>query len=206
MATLMTIGSASAGLVINETLADPNGPGAADFDANADGTFSSTQDEYIEFVNDMATALDISGWTVDDAVANRHTFAAGTILAPGQAFVLFGGGSPNAANFGGALVGTASTGFIGLNNGGDTVSVFDAANVLNVTAPSGTGDGVSSTRDPDLTGSFVLQDSLAGGLPGTPGFENDGTTPFASASVVPEPSSIALLGLIGLAGAVRRRR
>ncbi len=194
---------ATADLVINEVLANPNGPGAEDFDANMDGNFDVGDDEFIEFVNTLATSLDISNWTVNDGIGVRHTFAAGTVLNPGQAFVLFGGGSPSVSNFGGALVDVASTGTLGINNGGDTITVFDLGSVAIASVASGTGVGVSSTRDPDLTGGFVLHDTLPGGFPGTPGFRNDGTTSF---SAVPEPGVIGLLSVFGVGLIGFRRR
>jgi len=95
---------AEADLVLNEYMADPISANGDIFDSNLDGTAHAGEDEYIEFVNIMPTSLDISGWTVSDTAMVRHTFAAGTILNSGQAIVLFGGGTPDASNFGGSLV------------------------------------------------------------------------------------------------------
>ena len=203
LAVLALSTQAHSALIINETMADPNGPGTADIDSNCDGMFDSSEDEFVELVNDDTLPLDISGWTLEDAAALRHTFAPGTVLAPGQAFVLFGGGSSTSACTCGALFDVASAGFLGLNNGGDTVTIFDDMGVMQASAMSGSGDGVSSTRDPDLTGSFVLHDSLAGGLASSVGKMNDGVTPFA----VPEPSPFFLLGmaLLGFLGIGKRR-
>ncbi len=81
-------------------------------DANGDGTRDATNDEFIELINTGFTAIDISGWTLHDALSLRHTFASGTILPPREATVVFGGGTPTGA-FGNAaansLVFVAST-------------------------------------------------------------------------------------------------
>lgn len=183
---LACCGSTSrADLLINEIMADPGG-----FDSNNDGDFNTTQDEYIELVNNMTTSLDISGYKVKDSTTTRHVFAASTILAPGQALVLFGGGTPD-GTFGGSVVAIASG--LGLNNGGDKVSVTDDSDNELATHEYGSegGNDTSLTRDPDLTGNFVQHNSTAGGLTGSPGLRIDGTT----FSTIPEPSSFAFLAV-----------
>jgi hypothetical protein len=102
-------------VVINETLADPADdlPG----DANGDGTRDSSDDEFIEIVNVSGAELDLSGWTLSDAVQVRHTFPADSVIPAGCTAVIFGGGVPT-GGFGGAVMQTASTGALGLNNGG----------------------------------------------------------------------------------------
>ncbi|MEM8754238.1 MAG: lamin tail domain-containing protein, partial [Pseudomonadota bacterium] len=107
-------------IVINEILADP----AADLpgDANGDGTRDATQDEFVEIVNAGAAPADLSGFTLSDGVQARHVFPEGSVIAPGEALVVFGGGTPS-GEFGGATVQLASTGALGLNNGGDTITI-----------------------------------------------------------------------------------
>lgn len=166
-------------LVINEIHADP----ASDIsgDANGDGVRDATDDEFVEIVNTAAFDVDISGFTISDGVGVRHTFAAGTTLAAGAAIVIFGGGTPTGA-FGGALVQSASSGSLGLNNGGDTVTLAaaDATLIDEVTYGGEGGNNQSLTRDPDLTGGFVLHSTVAdaAGALYSPGAETDGT-PFA---------------------------
>ena len=75
-------------------MADPAFGSGLGFDSNNDGAFDSTDDEYLEFVNDMATSFDISGYTITDLGLTKHTFAASTVLSAGQAIVVFGGGTP----------------------------------------------------------------------------------------------------------------
>ncbi len=164
-------------LVINEIHADPAAglPG----DANGDGVRNATADEFVEIVNTSPFDVDISGFTISDAVGVRHTFAAGTTLATGAAIVVFGGGAPTGA-FGGALVQTATSGALGLNNGGDTVTLTaaDATIIDEVTYGGEGGNNQSLTRDPDITGGFVQHSTVAdaGGALFSPGAETDGTS------------------------------
>jgi len=136
-------------LVINEILADPS---ATAGDANGDGTIDTTQDEFVEIVNSTASSIDISGWTLNDAIGVRHTFPAGTLIPANCSVIVFGGGTPS-GTFGNSLVQTASTGMLGLNNGGDTVSLFNGASSEGTyTYGAEGGNDTSLTRDPDITG------------------------------------------------------
>ncbi|OAN62469.1 hypothetical protein A8B79_02665 [Balneola sp. EhC07] len=143
-------------IVINEIHADP-GTGT---DANGDGGTSSTNDEFVEIVNTGTTELDISSWSIEDGVGNRHTFAASTTLQPGQAIVVFGGGTPD-GEFGGSLVVTASSGGLGLNNSGDDVILKNngGSTIASYTYGSEGGDNQSITRSPDLTGAFAKHET-----------------------------------------------
>ena len=167
-------------LIINEIHADPD---ATNGDSNGDGTVSSTQDEFVELVNNSGGAMDISDWTISDAVGVKHTFESGTTLMKGQGIVVFAGGTPT-GTFGGSITNTA--GSLNLNNSGDSITVTnsDGTVVATDTYGSEAGDNQSITRDPDLTGSF-LKHSAATGADGalfSPGTKVDGTT-FAEASV-----------------------
>ncbi|KAA3657588.1 MAG: lamin tail domain-containing protein, partial [Calditrichaeota bacterium] len=164
-------------LILNEIHADP----AADLagDANGDGTRDTTDDEFIELVNSGSTPIDLSGWTVSDAVSVRHIFADGVSLGVDEALVLFGGGSPT-GNFGGATVLTASSGQLGFNNSGETITISDSTDavVIKFTYGSEAGDNQSISRDPDLTGDFVKHseiDAAAGAL-FSPGTKVDGSS------------------------------
>lgn len=140
-------------LLINEIHADPD---TAAGDANGDGTVSSTRDEFIELANTTFSPLDISGWQIADTVRIRHVFPTGTVVPPREVAVVFGGGAPS-GSFGNAaangLVHTASTGRLGLNNGGDTVTLSDAQGTTVQIASYGSegGQNQSLTRQPDLT-------------------------------------------------------
>ncbi|MDP7060975.1 MAG: lamin tail domain-containing protein [Candidatus Marinimicrobia bacterium] len=167
-------------LIINEIHADPD---ATNGDSNGDGTVSSTQDEFVELVNNSGGAMDISDWTISDAVGVKHTFESGTTLMKGQGIVVFAGGTPT-GTFGGSITNTA--GSLNLNNSGDSITVTnsDGTVVATDTYGSEAGDNQSITRDPDLTGSFLKHSAATGSDSAlfSPGTKVDGTT-FAEASV-----------------------
>lgn len=175
-------------VVINEIHADPASGSAGD--ANGDGTRSSSQDEFVELVNVGGSAVDLSGWQISDAVKVRHTFAAGTTLDPGKFVVVFGGGSPTGIP--GQVV-TASEGSLGLNNGGDTVTLLDdGGNTQDAhTYGSEGGDDQSLTRDPDGTGDFVKHTEApgAGGARFSPGTTVDGQTMLPAPDETPPECS-----------------
>ena len=161
-------------LVINEFLSDPPNPGG---DANRDGTLDVSQDEFIELLNVSDDPFDLSGYEIHDGVGLRHVFSAGTLLAAGRAIVVFGGGTP-AGSFGGSLVQTASTGFLGLNNSGDTISLKTPGGGSNLLEMSYDGSVLDQamSRDPDGSGSLVAHSSAngAGGTLFSPGTRVDG--------------------------------
>ncbi|HMB52202.1 MAG TPA: lamin tail domain-containing protein, partial [Thermoanaerobaculia bacterium] len=172
-------------VVIHEIHADPH-PGQGD--ANNDGNNSSTQDEFIELVNTTFDTVDVSGWTISDGVGVRHTFANGTEIPPREALVVFSGGSPT-GDFGHAddngLVFTASSGQLGLNNGGDTITLKDdlSATVQAVTYGSEGGNDVSLTRGVDLSNAPLDEhDNVStGGARYSPGTWAEDGLPFAVA-------------------------
>jgi endonuclease/exonuclease/phosphatase family metal-dependent hydrolase len=147
----ITASGGTANVVINEILA--NEPG------------SSTSGEFVELVNTGSASASIGGWTISDGTAVRHTFAAGTTLAAGQAIVVFGGAASIPAGLTNAVA--ASTGDLNLANGGDSAILKDGGGVVKnsftfTSSLSGT-DGVSMNRNPDAsaTGSFVLHTTLS---------------------------------------------
>ena len=175
-------------LILNEVLTDPpiddtSTPDVNEGDANGDGTRDYSDDEFVELVNTNTTELDISGYTVSDMAAVRHTFAEGSILSGGGVALLFGGGTPT-GSFGGAeVVATADYGSLGLNNSGDKLTVKDKdGNIIIEFEWGGStiyegGARQSLTRDPDLIGDFVLHSTtVAGGL-FSPGTQSSGS-PF----------------------------
>ena len=95
-------------IMISEIHADPATGVAGDADNN--GVRSSTGDEFVEIFNGGTTAIDLTGWQLDDATQTRHVFA--HTLMPQEYFAVFGS--------------SASTGGLSLNNSGDTLTLFDA--------------------------------------------------------------------------------
>mgnify|MGYP003326083803 FL=1 len=170
-------------LIINEVLYDPPSGNAGD--ANGDGTREAQEDEFIEFVN-LGGTLDISGYTVSDAAAIRHTFPTGTIILPGGVLVLFGGGNPTGA-FGNAIVQTATTGLLNMNNAGDFVTLYNNAGEVILTfdiEPLSNNPDESYSRyldlntEPDADGVLFYQHSSITESSGTlfsPGTKIDGS-------------------------------
>ncbi len=151
------IPNAAGQLFINEILADPA------TDANGDGTMSTTQDEFVEILNAISGPLDLSGATLSDGVSVRHTFPAGTVVPAGAAIIVFGGGAPTGL-FGGAIVQTASSGSLGLNNRGDTLTLTIAGTDLDVVTYGPEGNmNQSIVRQPEIgSGTFVLHSAATG--------------------------------------------
>jgi hypothetical protein len=162
--------------VINEIHADPH---PAQGDENGDGVIHSTADEFIEIVNTAGAALDLSGWEIRDLVRVRHSFPPGSLLPSGRAVVVFGAGQPQ-GDFGGGLVQTASSGTLALNNGGDTLALYDlnSACVVSYTYGPEGGEDEALTRIPDVSGPDPLvKHSTAQGSGGalySPGTRSDG--------------------------------
>lgn len=182
--------NASLNFVINEFHADPAGDLSGD--ANGDGTRNSSQDEFVELVNTGEFATDISGWTLSDGVGVKHTFPAGSVVEAGCAVVVFGGGEPKGL-FGGALVQTATGGQIGLNNGGDKITLSNSAISKYVTYGSEGGNNQSLTLNPDIVGEVYAQHSsieAADDALFSPGTRIDGST--FSGCVVPDVSPTIL--------------
>lgn len=155
-------GLANNPLIINEVLYDPSNT-ALQGDANGDGVYNQDQDEFIELVNTSTESIDISNYKIYDATAltnatPRHIFPAGTVIPAGKAIVVFGGGKPT-GTFGGSIVQTASSGLLNLNNDVDFITINDRTGKTILTfdiAPLSGNPNESYTRNPDITGDFVL--------------------------------------------------
>ena len=178
-------------LLINEINADPD---ATNGDANGDGTVNTSEDEFIEIYNSGATSIDLTDYTISDAVSVRHTFPSGTVLAPNSFITVFGGGTPTGIN---GIVQTASSGGLGLNNGGDSVIIANSGALVIVQEDYGAaGNNQSIARNPDFTGAFVDHSTIVSNpVLFSPGARNDGqplstdnfeTTQF---SVYPNPTN-----------------
>jgi len=182
--------------VINEIHADPDGSIAGD--ANGDGTRSSSADEFVEIVNNTGSDVDVSGWTLADGFSVRHTFPTGSVIFNGCSALVFGGGTPTGL-FGNSLVQTASTGSVGLNNGGDSVTLNNgASDVISVAYGSEGGGNQSITLDPDVTGAApYVRHSVATGSGGalySPGTRID-SSQFTGCPVAAAVSDIQGSGL-----------
>jgi endonuclease/exonuclease/phosphatase family metal-dependent hydrolase len=153
------------------TVAPPPGPGNGKVFVNevlANEPGSDVAGELVEIVNGTPAAVDLSGWRISDSLRVRHTFAAGVTLAPGRALVVTGAG--------------ASTGTLALTNGGDSVTLADAAGVVvdgmsftSSSLPARDGESMNRRPDGDPAGGFVLHGTLAPGRLASPGTRADGS-------------------------------
>lgn len=184
-------------LIINEIHADPD---ATNGDANGDGVVDTGDDEFVEIYNTSSSPIVMDGYVLSDAASDRHVFPAGTTI-PGNGFItVFGGGTPTGFT---SLVQTASTNSVGLNNGGDTVTLKDDMG-LTVTQEvyTGAGNNQSIAREPDFTGAFVQHTAIMSNpVLFSPGERNDGTTlsveQFNSVnfSVYPNPTNTGFVNI-----------
>ncbi|MEM9865558.1 MAG: MopE-related protein [Myxococcota bacterium] len=145
-------------LEIAEILADP-GP----IDANGDGNLSGTQDEYVEIRNTRTVTVQLDGATLSDGTSVRHVFPSGTNIPAGASLVVFGGGSID-GRIGGAIGQTASSGSLGLNNDGDTLTLtLGGATIEQVSYGREGGNDECITRQTDMAGtvSFVRNSALS---------------------------------------------
>ena len=171
-------------LIINEVLYDPSNQGL-DGDANGDGTYVHDDDEFIEFVN-LGGTLDISGYSVHDNAQERHVFPEGTVISSGGVLVLFGGGDPT-GTFGNAIIQTATSGKLNMNNAGDFVTLYNTNGEVVLTfdiEPFSDNPNESYTRyldlntEPDADGNLFYQHASLTESSGTlfsPGTKIDGT-------------------------------
>ena len=161
-------------VILNEVMADP--PGNADGDTNGDGVRNYKADEFIEVVNTGSGAADISGWTLGDRVGVRYTFPEETIIPPGKALVVFGGGKPEQfADMGGSQVLVASGG-LRLNNKGDALVLTDelGERVDGMEYKASLAEGASMVRAEDGDGTSAFE-RHPGEPPYSPGRKRDGS-------------------------------
>ena len=168
-------------VVINEVLADPGL-----YDGNCDGIVDPGDDEFIEVVNNGSVPVNLTGATLADGVQDRHVFGP-LVLQPNEAVVVFGGGSPTFDGSsptsepwcvslpGTVTVEVSSTGDLGLNNSGDTVTLTGAQGaVLDVFTFGGEGgDDQSVVHVPELDGTSPIEKH--GDAPGSIGVMSPGT-------------------------------
>ena len=180
------INSSILGFLLNEVLYDPPAGNAGD--ANQDGTRHAQEDEFVEFVNNTDSCIEISGCKIfdDDSYVtstHKHQFPNNTFVNPNQAVVVFGGpqgATFNPSSFGNALVFSASESLLNLNTSGDKMWFTDSLNnvLINFDISQYQADNnvnQSYTRNPDLTGPFEQHSGISGTL-FSPGTRIDGST------------------------------
>jgi hypothetical protein len=162
-------------IIINEVMAHvPDGP---EGDTNGDGIRDFKDDEFIELVNTGAGATDISGWSIADKVGIRFTFPEGTVIPPGKALVVFGGGEPKTfADMGGSQVLVASAG-LKFNDDGDSLTLAraDGQREDGMEYGASSAKGASMVRVVDGDGASPFE-SHPGQPPYSPGRKQDGSS------------------------------
>jgi hypothetical protein len=171
--------SAVAGVWLNEILADP--PPDPEGDANGDGVRNSADDEFVEVINRGSAAVDISAWTLADSTGVRHVFPDGLVLASGQLYVVFGGGTPTGIPSASAV---ASTGGLSLNNTADQVRLLDGAGVSKDAHSYGAEANADQSliRLPDGDGAWTRPQDAGFAWRFSPGALNSAPSPVEASS------------------------
>ena len=147
-------------LVFNEILLDPPNDHKSG-DANHDGIFQFTQEQFIEIVNAGNIPVCLAGWTLEGKEqTGKHLFPLSQTLAPGKALVVFNGGIPT-GDFGGSLVQRAtSIKGLHLDSKGDILTLRDAKGQIATQFSWGNCGGMTCSTD-YWNGSLQLKSSLA---------------------------------------------
>ncbi|MFC1510271.1 lamin tail domain-containing protein [Candidatus Omnitrophota bacterium] len=193
---------AEAAIFISEVLSDP--PSGIMGDANGDGVTSSSKDEFVELFNDGVDVVDLSGWSLFDAVKVRHIFEQGFNLNAYTYALVFGS--------------TASSGGLSLNNTGDHLTLFDANGFLVDQMTFGREGGKDQSLARINEGgnvSYQLHSTLseAEGRLFSPGSDVTGAIPVFDAppqgvppTVTPEPATALLMGVgVFLLGVLKQK-
>lgn len=197
---------AEGALVITEALASTGHPAGT---ANAD---------FFELTNNGPGVVNLTGYSWDDSTAAAGSAGFGPITSIGvnESIIITGEtlgaeaafrqdwGIPAAVQ----IFNVGGTNFQDLNATGDTINVYNASNVLQATQTFGsatTGVSFEWGRDNTSLGLSVAGQNGAYVAPenGATGVGTDVGSP--GVTVVPEPSTLALVPLAGLLVARRRR-
>ena len=202
------VSSASANIRITEVMSSSNGLGVPTPD-------------WIEVTNYGASAVDLTGWRVDDSSFNLAVSAVlngVTTIGAGESVVFIesagGAGISAFRTFWGGLssvqIGYYSGSGLGFSSGGDGACLFDASSsILSQVSFGAATSGSSFFYGWDSSGVFdaayTAVVSTVGTIGTQVGFTSGGdTASIGTALAVPAPGVLALVGLAGLAG--RRRR
>jgi DNA/RNA endonuclease G (NUC1) len=191
-------------LAFNEVLARPD---PARGDANRDGVVHRGQDEFVELLNTSHRPMDLSGFQLRDGAQVRHVFPPGTLVPPGKAVVVFGGGKPQ-GEFGDVrkdgLLFTASSGGLGLGDRGDSLSVLAPdgrpAATMSYGREGGQGQSLVRQKDDPAQGFIPHQDAHAKRDElHSPGLRADGFEHYDGSQTVVDAQGIERLERSGVA-------
>jgi hypothetical protein len=210
----VAMGSAHANIIITEVDPSSSGNGAVGSD-------------WFELTNTGSTAVDITGWKMDDSSSlfgSAVTLNGITSIAAGQSVIFAESSTPATAqskflaNWFTALhpapanfaFGTYTGSGVGLSTDGDGVSIFNATGTLIASVSFGSaGDQNAAFVNPAGGNNVMLNTFAVVGVNGAyAGVDNRVASPGTYAAPVPLPAGVCLLtsGLGLLGGAVRRRR
>jgi hypothetical protein len=182
--------------------------------------------DWFEVTNFGASAVNISGWKVDD---NSNLFSSSvalngiTSIGAGQSVIFIEGTATQATNFvtnwfggtapAGFQIGTYSGSGIGLGTSGDAVNLYNGSGVLQARVAFGASGTASpfATFDNSIGADNVTLNNANLSVVGTNGafsVVTVGITEIGSPSAVPEPETYAMLlaGLALIGGFARRRK
>jgi hypothetical protein len=184
--------------------------------------------DWFELTNTGSSAVNISGWKVDD---NTNSFAAAlaltgiTSIAAGQSVVFIEvatGTTASAVNaafgafwFGSSVpaslvIGNYSGGGIGLGQGGDAVNIFNASGALITRVDFGTNNGPATLDNAAGLNNVTLTNTSVVGVnaafTSANSFANVGSPGSIAAVPEAEGYAMALAGLSALALVARRRK
>ena len=181
--------------------------------------------DWFELTNTGSSAINISGWKVDDSsnsFASAATLTGISSIAAGQSVIFLesagGAAIPTFIStwFGSnpaPLIGYYSGAGLGLGTGGDAVNIFNASGILQAGVTFGASDALAPFQTFDnaaglnnaaistlsvvgVNGAFVALNNI-----------NEIGSPGTIAAAVPEPDTYAmLLAGLGIMGFVSRRR
>jgi hypothetical protein len=176
--------------------------------------------DWFELTNFGSSAVNISGWKVDDDSAKFSSALALNGISsidPGQSVLFVEGGATQIAALkndwatGSTLIGYYSGSGIGLSANGDQVNIFSGAGTLQASVTFGASDTAASFRTFDnavgLNGVTISQLSQVGSNGAYVAISGTEIGSPGSIAAVPEPESLALfLAGLGLIGTAARRR
>lgn len=183
--------------------------------------------EWIELTNVAPNPVDVNGWSQDDSTGNQgvHPFGnyfnqnGGSIIQPGESFILTEGTDPNAFRSYWGLPSTVKVYAYGSQDNignGEGFFIYDTTGVEDSMPSYGGGAAGTSYNIPlaDLgapqNGSNLVFSSVGdiyGSYHGGGGTGDVGNPGIYAPAAVPEPSSLVLgaLGVISCLGFVRKR-
>jgi len=177
--------------------------------------------DWFELTNFGSSAVDITGWRVDDS---SNSFGASlalngvTSIGAGQSviFIESTGGANDlfrsnwfgSSSYAGVVIGNYNGSGIGLSTGGDAVNIYNASGVLQANVTFGSSDSTSPFQTFDNSAGLNNVHLSPLSVVGTNGaYLTANGFEIGSPSLVPEPETYAMLLVgLGLLGSVARRR